>query len=86
MWGVLVGEPISSSGLAMKTSRSKGDQTADSTASSAPTPPSVRSAASACRPARSPPFMSVTPGPYARPSSMRNGRAAAVPASKTVSR
>jgi hypothetical protein len=29
--------------------------------------------------------MSVTPGPYARPPSTRNGRSAAVPGSKTVS-
>ena len=29
--------------------------------------------------------MSVTPGPYAMPSSIRNGRAAAVPGSNTVS-
>ena len=30
-------------------------------------------------------YMSVTPGPYATPSSIRNGRAAAVPGSNTVS-
>ena len=36
-------------------------------------------------PARSPPFMSETPGPSARSPSMRKGRSATVPGSKTVS-
>ena len=74
MSGVDVGEPISSSGFAMKTTlpRASGAR--------------ARTAASACSPARSPAFMSVTPGPVARPSAIRNGRAAAVPGGKTVSR
>ena len=42
-------------------------------------------ALSAYSPASSPDFMSVTPGPFAMPSAMRNGRSAAVPGSKTVS-
>ena len=52
MCGVEVGEPISSSGLAMKTSRSNGRP-----------PRSATIALSAYRPASSPDFMSVTPGP-----------------------
>ena len=50
--GVEVGEPISSSGLATKTSRSKGRP-----------PRSTMIALSAYSPASSPDFMSVTPGP-----------------------
>ena len=69
-----VGEPISSSGLAMNVRRSNG---------SPPSSPTI--ALSAYSPASSPDFMSVTPGPYAMPSSMRNGRSAAVPGSNTVS-
>ncbi len=74
MCGVEVGEPISSSGLAMKTSRSNGIP-----------PRSVMIALSAYRPASRPDFMSVTPGPWAIPSSMWNGRSATVPGSNTVS-
>ena len=48
-------------------------------------PSSEMIALSAYSPASSPDFMSVTPGPWAVPSSMRNGRAAAVPGSNTVS-
>ncbi len=59
----LSGEPISSSGLATKTSRAKGSQAVASAASSTPTPASPRSAARAYSPASSPLFMSVTPGP-----------------------
>ena len=74
MIGVEVGEPISSSGLATNHSRSNGSS------------PAARvSAESAYRPVSRPPFMSVTPGPNAWPSATRNGRAAAVPGSNTVS-
>ena len=63
MCGVDEVDPISSSGLAMNVRRSNG------------TPPSSPTRAlSAYRPASRPDFMSVTPGPYATPSSMRNGR------------
>ena len=56
MCGVDTGEPISSSGLPTNTSRASG------------TPPRVsRSAAIAYRPASSPAFMSVTPGPRRDP-------------------
>ena len=74
MWTDEVGEPISSSGFAMNVRRSNGSSRT-----------SPRMALSAYSPASRPDFMSVTPGPYATPSSIRNGRSAAVPGSNTVS-
>ena len=56
MTGVLTGDPISSSGLAMKTTRPTGSH-------GSPGADSAINALSAYRPASSPLFMSVTPGP-----------------------
>ena len=65
MTGLLTGEPISSSGLATNTSRPKGNA-----------PATDATAATACRPASNPAFMSATPGPWARvPSSVYRRRA-----------
>ena len=87
MSAVLLGEPISSSELTMKTRRPTGSQSAMLIARGSLDRAAAtdRRAVSACRPARSPAFMSATPGPRARPSRVEKGRAAAVPGSKTVS-
>ena len=71
MNGVLNGEPISSSGLATKVIAGRA--------------PASCSAATAWRPASSPAFMSVTPGPKARSPLDRYGRCGGRPGSKTVS-
>ena len=75
MCGVDTGDPISSSGFATNTSRAKRQPARELAAS----------AAIAWRPASSPLFMSVTPGPVAIPSRTVYGRSAAVPGSNTVS-
>ena len=77
--GVLLGEPISSSGLAMKTRRLKGSHVAGIAARSR-----AARRGRGGRPAGRPSCRS-RPGRRRGRPSMRNGRAAAVPGSKTVS-
>ena len=73
MTGPEYGEPISSSGL--------------QTYVIVPNPsnPASCSTSTAKKPVSRPPFMSETPGPRAMSPSTRNGRAATVPSSNTVS-
>src|SRR5215211_6659726 len=72
--GRLNGEPISSSGEQTRVMAAKSSK-----------PASSQRTSTASNPHTTPALSSVTPGPYARRPRLRNGRAAAVPASNTVS-